>query len=201
MAYAIAWNESNPVGASTAMSDVDAELQNLKKSIRERMNDILENAWETDASNPKLLIEYDKARIYLSGTQTVADASPAGWVGVTFGAESYDVGSLWVVGTPARFTIVKDGKYRIYLNIPFDTGAGSVNPHLRFRFRLNESSDLAISFESDVGAAAPDHLQLETIVALSAADTVDVEVENTTDDDVVLRAGETVSYAEISQVI
>lgn len=55
MAYAVAWNEAAPVGSSTSADTLDTELQNLKKSIRERMNDILGNVWETDANDPKAI--------------------------------------------------------------------------------------------------------------------------------------------------
>ena len=53
MAYAVAWNEATPVGASVDADTLDTEVQNLKKSVRERMNDLLDSstAWETDGDD------------------------------------------------------------------------------------------------------------------------------------------------------
>jgi hypothetical protein len=54
-AYLIAWNETHPVGSAVAANTLDTELQNLKKSVRQRMDDILSNDWADDSHQPKTL--------------------------------------------------------------------------------------------------------------------------------------------------
>ena len=120
MVYAIAWNEANPIGASVDASTIDTELQNLKKSIRERMNDILSNAWETDANNPKrLLLGQPRVRVGKSADQTIANSSSTI---VSWNQESFDVGDLHDNSTNnSRLTIPADeaGVYMVGVSIPW----------------------------------------------------------------------------------
>ena len=55
MAYNQAWDEAAPDGATTKANTIDTVIQDLKKSIRERMADLLhaDTSWETDADEPK----------------------------------------------------------------------------------------------------------------------------------------------------
>ena len=55
MAYNQAWDEAAPDGATTKANTIDTVIQELKKSIRERMADLLhaDTSWETDADEPK----------------------------------------------------------------------------------------------------------------------------------------------------
>ena len=133
MAYSISWDESSPAGASTQAATIDTELQQLKQSIRERMNDILDSstAWETDADNPKLL---DGAAI-IKETPLVARVYPDGDLtissGVTlviaFNAESFDTGSYHDNSTNnSRLTISASapaGYFRISGNLMIRSGA------------------------------------------------------------------------------
>lgn len=54
MAYQIDWDENSPDGATTLASTIDSELQDLKTSIRERLEDIIDD-WQDDGTDPKLL--------------------------------------------------------------------------------------------------------------------------------------------------
>ena len=72
MVYSIAWDEASPIGASTPAADLDAELQNLKISIRERMNDLVgAGNWENDGVDPKTLLG---APTVVRGTGSLSDA-------------------------------------------------------------------------------------------------------------------------------
>ena len=75
MAYTVAWNEAAPIGASVTAATLDTELQNLKKSVRERMNQLTSTAWETDGDDPKKLLSHaigePRAKVTASGTQSI----------------------------------------------------------------------------------------------------------------------------------
>ena len=56
MAYTQIWDNSTPNGAIVQAATLDTEIQNLKKAITERMNDLVgATNWETDAVDPKLI--------------------------------------------------------------------------------------------------------------------------------------------------
>jgi hypothetical protein len=54
MAYGIPWDEAAPSGATTPADTIDTELQNLKISIRERIEDVICD-WADDGVEPKTL--------------------------------------------------------------------------------------------------------------------------------------------------
>jgi hypothetical protein len=54
MAYTIPWDEASPDGAITPAADIDVELQNLKTSIRERIEDVIPD-WANDGVDPKTI--------------------------------------------------------------------------------------------------------------------------------------------------
>ncbi len=58
MAYGIPWDEAGPSGATTPADTIDTELQNLKISIRERIEDVICD-WADDSVNPKVLCPSD----------------------------------------------------------------------------------------------------------------------------------------------
>ncbi len=118
MAYLVAWNEAAPIGATVTAATLDTELQNLKKSIRERMNDILQGttSWETDATNPKKLpshaIGEPRVKVTTSGTQNISTG--AGQL-VTWNSESYDSDGMHDNSTNSERLTVVSGEDGIYL--------------------------------------------------------------------------------------
>ncbi len=58
MAYSIPWDEAGPSGATTPADTIDTELQNLKISIRERIESIICD-WSDDSVDPKVLCPSD----------------------------------------------------------------------------------------------------------------------------------------------
>lgn len=54
MAYSIPWDEADPPGATTPADTIDTELQELKVSIRERIEDVIPD-WSNDAVDPKTI--------------------------------------------------------------------------------------------------------------------------------------------------
>ena len=127
MAYAIAWNEAAPAGASVNASTIDTEFQNLKKSLRERMNDLTENTWETDANNPKTLsVSALAGTPNLAVVYTGANFSIASGGGVTidFVQETLDTGSFHDNSTnPSRLTITTAAYYRLTISLEISIGA------------------------------------------------------------------------------
>lgn len=60
------------------------------------------------ADDLKFLKNPDRARVYMTSAQTVANAS---WEAVSWDAEDYDTGGLWTSGSASRFTAAVDGWY------------------------------------------------------------------------------------------
>jgi len=54
MAYTVSWDEGVPVGATTPASDIDIEIQKVKTSLRERLEQVLPD-FDTDGVDPKKL--------------------------------------------------------------------------------------------------------------------------------------------------
>lgn len=54
MAFGIPWDEAAPSGATTPADTIDTELQNLKISIRERIEAVICD-WADDSVDPKVL--------------------------------------------------------------------------------------------------------------------------------------------------
>jgi len=125
MAYTVSWDEASPDGSENA-NTIDTEIQNLKISIRERMNQILSNAWETDGNDPKTLVASNPERASVSKTaaQTISNGSATG---VTWATEDVDVGDLVDLGSNnTRITIATTGFYLITTSINWDTGSTGI---------------------------------------------------------------------------
>ena len=195
MAYSIAWNESSPAGSSTNANTLDTELQDQKKAVRERMNDILHSstAWETDAHDPKLL---DRAAI--AGTPSVAqvthnsDQSLTTGVALTlaFDTEILDTASYHDPSTNnSRLVTSAAGYYRISCSIRVTAGASGafiltalakngVNYHI-VSDELAATDILNIKFSVIVLAAASDFWEVTMIQVSSTTWTVGQDIERT----------------------
>jgi hypothetical protein len=154
VAYNIPWSESQPDG-SEAANTLDTEIQQLKESIRERMNNILSSTtvWQTDAQDPKLLkgtafvagsIPYiaqanERAVLSLNSNEviTTATATPIPWDN-----EDVDVGGLVDLVSPTRITIVNTGFYLVVGSVLW--AAGSTGDRLCY-IRKNGASTLTLS--------------------------------------------------------
>ena len=129
MAYSISWDESSPAGASTQAATIDTEIQQLKQSVRERMNDILDSstAWETDADNPKLLDGAaivkevpSCARVYPSGSTSLTNGVT---ILIPWDTENFDTDSYHDNSTNnSRLTIPSDGYYRLGASFRINSG-------------------------------------------------------------------------------
>ena len=173
MVYVIAWNEAAPVGSSVNAATIDTELQNLKKSVRERMNDILSNAWETDGDNPKLLDlpfstqPSERAVVKLNSNESITTATATA---IPWDTEDVDVGDLVDLGAQAtRITIVNTGFYLVVGSLLWASGTTGVR---QAYLRINGSTTIA-----NQGGHAGDAPSPGTIVtylgALTAADYVE----------------------------
>lgn len=95
MVYAIAWDEATPVGATTSASDIDLELQNLKISIRERLDDLIGTGnWANDAVDPKELTGQEK---YYVGQSLIGVAS------TVVGAKLGNISTKKIIPTSGAF--------------------------------------------------------------------------------------------------
>jgi len=54
MAYSVSWDEGVPVGATTPAADIDTEIQKVKTSMRERLEQVMPD-FDSDVLDPKLL--------------------------------------------------------------------------------------------------------------------------------------------------
>lgn len=86
MAYGVNWDEASPVGATTAAADIDTEFQNLKISIRERMDNLVGSGnWTNDAVDPKkvqlsaLTLSYVNAKLSSSFSLTTVASQLLTW--------------------------------------------------------------------------------------------------------------------------
>ena len=138
MAYSKSWDETQPDG-SEAANTIDSEIQDHKIAVRERMNDILSNAWETDASDPKLLdgsafaaggVTYaarasERVVLHLSANETITTATSTE---IPWDTETVDEGGLADVGgaNPTRITIVNTGFYLVVAGLGWDAGTTGV---------------------------------------------------------------------------
>jgi hypothetical protein len=184
MAYSIAWNEATPVGASTNVSDVDAELQNLKISIRERMNNVMSTAWETDASDPKTLdVQAIAGTPRLAKVYTnAAFALPSGAnTVVDFVAETYDTDTIHDNAVnPSRLTVGKTGYYRVRAEIGITSGANAALANLDL---LKNGVVIAQSYERHTGGTTVQGFSVETIdLATTITDYYEVRVTQASGD-------------------
>lgn len=150
MVYNIAWDEASPPGASTNADTIDTEFQDLKESVRERMNDILDplTPWEDDLADPKLIDvslfppPTDIPISILTGTPQVAKVwvtpgpiLPSG-VAVTIGwnMEFFDTNDFHDNAVNnSRLTVPDAAYYRIYASMQINAGgvAGTLNSNLK----------------------------------------------------------------------
>lgn len=54
MAYSVSWDEGVPVGATTPAADIDTEIQKVKTSLRERLEQVMPD-FDSDVLDPKKL--------------------------------------------------------------------------------------------------------------------------------------------------
>jgi len=203
MVYSIAWNEASPAGASTNASTLDTELQNLKISLRERMNQLLDSstAWETDANDPKLLDV-----LALAGTPEVAvvyDSTNPQVVTtgstdiILWDTELLDTGGFHSTSTnTGRFTIVEAGYYRLIAHIQLVAGAaaGQLTTQIRKNgTNIRQNSTPSISGDLVV-------LVTSEIVLAAATDYYDVTLNHTTGVNVNITMSATTSFFSIERI-
>lgn len=111
MPYQIPWEESEPVGAITPAETIDTELQELKISVRERMDDLIgAGNWEDDNVDPKQVISV-VGNHFLGLKQIISsDTSESGAVAFV---EINNTGEFTNTGPAIEF--VDDGTYLILL--------------------------------------------------------------------------------------
>jgi hypothetical protein len=125
MAFTIPWDENEPDGSEQA-STLDTELQNLKVSVRERLEDLIPD-WANDAEDPKTLAQTAIAHsprcvIERRADLTISDNSQTD---VTWDTEAVDVGGMFDIGSPTQITIPASsgGFYLILVNVIFEPNA------------------------------------------------------------------------------
>lgn len=188
MAYAQVWDNSAPDGSVVLAADLDIVIQDLKKAITERMNDLVgATNWENDLVDPK---EIQPASISGAGSPAVgffelgADVNPIsvagtqiiGWV------VKYDPGGFGVTGN--EFTVPTDGDYEVILQANFIEG--TVNPiELTTSFGKNGGAFVGaetVFLQANAGIAPATNRQVSNvhtwIQPLLAGDTIEVIVFN-----------------------
>ena len=132
MVYSIAWDVASPVGGTTPAADLDTELQNLKISIRERMNDLVgAGNWEADGVDPKTLAG---APTVVRGVGVISDpivsTKVLGWTIIE------DLDGIYNAGTN-NFEIQSTGVYLVAMSCFVQVPGGGVT--VGFDVRKNES--------------------------------------------------------------
>ena len=113
MAYGVSWDEASPIGGSTPAADLDTELQNLKISLRERLDNLVGTGnWANDAVDPKkvqlsaLTLSYVNAKLSSSFSLTTVASQLLSWT------ELLNVGGdVTVAGDTITFDTA--GTYRV----------------------------------------------------------------------------------------
>lgn len=203
MAYAVAWNEASPAGGSTSASTIDTELQDLKKSVRERMNQVLDSstAWETDGDDPKLLDVTALAgtpvlaRVYPSGSQSVL-------TGVTlvtaFNSETIDTATFHDNSTNnSRLTVPTAGYYRIGFHLTLSSGGSGTGQGVRIRI-LKNGSALLLSQREITDATTQEAYSSEILDLAAASDYYEVDILQSSGDTWTLTGG--TGFATIFQI-
>jgi len=186
MVYSIAWNESTPVGASTNANTIDTELQNLKTSIRERMNDVLSNDWENDGDEPKLLDITGATggpdvgeltgtpllcRAFSAGDQLVSDLF---FDDIFWDSETIDTGGFHdTVTNNNRLTVPVDGYYFIHGHITYEQGG--IGGPISLSIRKNATSGIA-SARAEFEVAEDESISISTVDLASAGDFYDMRI-------------------------
>ena len=180
MAYSVAWNEAAPIGATVTAATLDTELQNLKKSVRERLNDILSGttSWETDATDPKKLLSHaigePRAKVTASGTQSIPDSTGTS---VAWNNESYDSDGMHDNSTNNERLTIVSGEDGIYLFGTLITFSSSVTGTRTITVRKNGSG----IFTSQVAppVATTSMVAVFPPLDLIATDYIDLQVSQT----------------------
>ncbi len=197
MAYSIVWNESSPVGASVSAADIDAEIQNFKISIRERMNNILLNTWETDANDPKTLdpaaLSLDKVVLSRSATLSIANDT---LTGITWNNEITNADSLFDSGSPTIITIQATGTYLIILQANFVFNATG---YRRVEVAIANTTIFPFASHDPPQVTGSTGLTCSCVLAMTAADTIIFKAyQNSTG---VLNLSANSTYAMVAQLI
>ena len=173
-AYSVAWNEAAPVGSTTDASTIDTELQNVKVSIRERLEDVV-NDWTDNTVDPKTLVVLDyRGGVSLSGNIAIVTGTPTI---VTWTTQDFDVGDLIdISGGPTLITIPTNGAglYLVTANVTYDcTGATYCKA-----FITAGGNDVAFQTSHTNVTTIDVQLTLATIVPLVATNTITLTVQH-----------------------
>jgi len=178
-AYSIAWNEATPAGASTNANTIDTEIQDLKKSLRERLEDMFPD-WSDDSTDPKV---FQRARVVLSTPEVISNSSATfiPWDSANYDTEGTSTG-FWDSGSATRLTIRVTGIYLVIGQISWETGTGTSK---QIRLKLNGGST-AIAFMN--GIAKDTQERVIWTGSLTAADYLEIEVTHNvgSDEDVLV---------------
>lgn len=170
MVYSVLWDNATPIGATTAAADLDTELQNLKISIQERMDDLIgAGNWANNAVEPKILTvtvpTFVRAGASLLGV--INETKFTGW------ATQEDADGLYDVPTD-NFIIATTGVYLITANWR-STLAADANIAI-MEIKKNGSTSLKQSLHEKLDQTSPfaitnDH-NVSFVITLTAADTI-----------------------------
>ena len=202
MAYTIAWNAATPVGSSTNANTIDDELRNLKTSIQERMNNVLENAWETDGNDPKTLSVSAiagtprVARVYTLNVETAAAGVNTV---IDFDAETFDTGSFHDNdANQSRLTCTVAAYYLIRCSIRWVSGATAAIATIQIR--KNGSTVVAQVQHRHNAGTSSEQFTIQTIVLAAANDYFEYLMNQSSGNTWTASTNEVDAYFEIMQL-
>jgi hypothetical protein len=167
MAYTVAWNESEPDGTEAA-NTLETELQNIKISLRERLEDFFPD-WSDDGVDPKLPL-VGNPRCELERTAALATTT-ATYELLEWATEVEDSGGMFDLGDPGKVTI-PTGKGGLYLLVVGGEFAQNGTSDRGLRLRVNGST---IWENSDQASAANvTTVRINRMWTLAAGDYIEI---------------------------
>ncbi len=144
MVYIIPWDESDPDGSIVAASDIDAELQQLKLSLRERLEQVIPGFGD-DGVDPKIIPQTTPTFVRgEAGVQSaISDHKFDSWI------IHEDTDSIYDVVTN-NFVIAVSGVYLLSANFSFT--AITTEPQIVYSIRKNETEIIESGLITFIGS-------------------------------------------------
>lgn len=171
MVYSISWDETTPDGSENA-NTIDTEIRQLKEAISERIVQVIPD-WDNDGVDPKLLAVLDvRARISRSSAQVIPNAT---LTSIDFVTEDVDVGEMSDLGTDDSILTIPVGEGGLYLIGGYVHLAGHTGTYSQALMTAGGSVVCGQSSHTNVNTIDV-RLSFHTLISLSAADTMFIQV-------------------------
>lgn len=174
MAYLQPWDEGTPVGSTELGEDLDTIIQNLKISMRERLEDVIPD-WSDDLVQPKTIFKSQAGVTRVATTSLTWQAPPTI---LTWDTEVFDKNDMIDLGVADdTINIPESGIYLLVASINVGLDGGDTADH------WSPSLSIIKNFASLVGRGSQSipspsfgDIIVTVIAELTAGDTVQCQV-------------------------